>query len=177
MADGNSLKVETKRHIEAFDKYYAMGEDRKLASLVSYCDVTETTVKRWSRSFNWQMRIAQRDLENGKKIMAKTDETVVNTKADYREDIRRVLQPVKAAINKVIVKDPKTGKLGVNLIVDDARQLAALVGALDRMVKLDMLLMGEADSRTDNTFKLYDVDLSGYPKAFETVIETEEEEE
>ena len=170
-------KVETKRHIEAFDEYYAMGKDRNLVAVARQCSAGERTVARWSKDFNWQGRVAQRDLENGKKIMAKTDETVVNTKADYRRDIRLVLQPIKAAINEVIVKDPKTGELGVNLIVDDARQLAALVGALDRMVKLDMLLMGEADSRTDNTFKLYDVDLSGYPKPFDVVIETEEEEE
>ena len=151
MADGNSLKVETKRHIEAFDKYYAMGEDRKLASLVSYCDVTETTVKRWSRSFNWQMRIAQRDLENGKKIMAKTDRVVVDTKAEYRKDIKLILQRLKGAVNKVVAENPETHELEVKLNMSDGKQLAAVVGAIDKMIKTDLLLIGEADSRADNT--------------------------
>jgi len=167
-------KVETKRHIEAFDYYYALGEERNLVSVALQYGFSERAVAGWSKDFNWQMRIAQRDLENGKKIMAKTDEVVVNTKADYREDIRRALQPVKAAINKVIVKDTKTGELDVDITVDNAMQLAAVIGAFEKLVKLDLLLMGEADSRTDNTFKLYDVDLSGYPKPFDVVIETEE---
>ena len=169
-------KVETKRHIEAFDEYYAMGKDRNLVAVARQCSAGERTVARWSKDFNWQGRVAQRDLENGKKIMAKTDKTVVNTKADYRRDIRLAFQPVKAAINKVIVKNEETGELEVKLNMDDGRQLAAVVAAFATLAKLDLLLMGEADSRTDNTFKLYDVDLSGYPKAFETVIETKEEE-
>ena len=170
-------KVETQRHIEAFDRYFAMGKKRSLRSAAGQQGVSEKTIFQWSKDFNWQGRIAQRDLENGKKTMAKTDKTVVNTKADYRRDIRLAFQPVKAAINKVIVKNEETGELEVKLNMDDGRQLAAVVAAFATLAKLDLLLMGEADSRTDNTFKLYDVDLSGYPKAFETVIETEEEEE
>ena len=170
-------KVETKRHIEAFDEYYAMGKDRNLVAVARQCSAGERTVARWSKDFNWQGRVAQRDLENGKKIMAKTDRVVVDTKAEYRKDIKLILQRLKGAVNKVVAENPETHELEVKLNMSDGKQLAAVVGAIDKMIKTDLLLIGEADSRADNTFKLYDVDLSGYPKAFETVIETKEEEE
>jgi hypothetical protein len=146
---------EERHHIEAFDKYYTMGESRSLLSLADHCNVTERTLKRWSIAFNWQERISQRDIENGKKIMAKTDRAVVNTKADYRKDIRLALQPVKAAINSAIVekKNPETGQMEKQLSfsVGEAKDLAIMVNSLEKLVKADLLLMGEADSHSEHS--------------------------
>jgi len=144
-------KVETKRHIEAFDEYYAMGKDRNLVAVARQCSAGERTVARWSKDFNWQGRVAQRDLENGKKIMAKTDRVVVDTKAEYRKDIKLILQRLKGAVNKVVAENPETHELEVKLNMSDGKQLAAVVGAIDKMIKTDLLLIGEADSRADNT--------------------------
>ena len=38
-------------------------------SLAGSCKVSAKTTKRWSVEFNWQERIQQRDIENGRKIL------------------------------------------------------------------------------------------------------------
>ena len=81
--------------------------------------------------------------------MAKTDREIVNTKADYRKDIRLMIQPLKAAMNKVIVKDEETGELTVAIDMKTARDVNYIVTSLEKCIKTDLLLMGEADSRTD----------------------------
>jgi len=148
---------ETKRHGDAFDYYYALGAERSYPKVASKFTVSRTSVKKWSKEFNWQERIVQRDIENSRKVQEKTDKAVVNTKADYRRDIRRALQPVKAAINKAIVKNPETGELEVRIPIVEAKDLASVVGAFNTLARLDMLLMGEADSRNETQVTRYDM--------------------
>jgi len=150
----------------AFDIYYSLGVERDLRKLAGCLGGTEffpnalpvyTTLRKWSAKYNWQDRVVQRDIENSKKIQAKTDRTVVNTKADYRRDVRLALQPIKATINKVIVKDKETGELEVRIPIEEARDLASVIASFEKLIKLDLLLMGEADSRTDHTVSLLDI--------------------
>jgi len=139
---------ETKRHGDAFDYYYSLGAARSYTEVARKFNVSRTSLAKWAKAFNWMDRIAQRDIENSKKIQAKTDRTIVNTKADYRRDVRLALQPLKAAINKVIVKNPDTGKPEVKIPIDEARDLASVIVSFEKLIKLDLVLMGEADSHT-----------------------------
>ena len=148
---------ERQRHIEAFDKYYAAGDKRSLKTLSGRCKIDIRTAQKWSSKFNWQERIARRDIENGKKIQAKTDRTIVNTKADYRRDVRLALQPLKAAINKAIVKNEETGLPEVKIPIKEARDLTSVIMSFEKLIKLDLILMGEADSRTEHNVSLIDV--------------------
>lgn len=144
---------EQRHHIEAFDKYYAMGKGRTLRSLADHQGVTERTVKRWSTNFHWQDRISQRDIENGKKILAKTDRVVVNTKADYRAQIKKELialpvfrQRYEALISKA--KEPiEEGKIKV-MTVGELKLLSASLKELHSiemdLKKLDLALIGES---------------------------------
>lgn len=121
---------ETLRHKEAFEYYYGLGRERGLRKVAEQFHVSDRAVKDWSKAFNWQERVEQRDIENAKKIQQKTDETVINVKAGYRKII-------KAAIGKLIVKD-KDGKaiLSPDFEVKSPHDLETLI-------KLDLLLMGE----------------------------------
>ena len=78
---------ETLRHKEAFEYYYSLGHDRSLISVALQCGVSERSVAAWSKAFDWQARVEQRDLENAKRLQQKTDETVVAVKARYRKVI------------------------------------------------------------------------------------------
>lgn len=150
----NTVKTETARHLEAFEYYYSLGSKRSHALVASKFGVRATTVARWSMSFNWQGRIVERDRDNGQRITEKNNSAIVNTKADYRRDIRLALQPVKAAINKAIVKNEETGQLEVRIPIAEAKDLSSVIGAFDRLVKLDLLLMGESDSSQEIVLKL-----------------------
>lgn len=144
--------VETKRHGDAFDAYYAMGPERSLVRLAGDRGVSVKSIKKWSTEFNWQERLIQRDLEINRKTEEKTNKAIVNTKADYRADIRLALQPIKALINSAIIEvtNEETGQKENQLkfSVENPKDMASIIGALDRLIKADLLLMGEADSHT-----------------------------
>jgi len=116
---------ETLRHREAFEYYYSLGHDRSLTSVALQCGISERSVAAWSKAFDWQARIEQRDQENARRIQQKTDETIVGVKAKYRKVIGAAISDFVARL--------KAGQIVVDSVSD-----------LERLVKLDLLLMGEA---------------------------------
>lgn len=129
---------ETLKHREAFERYYVQGASRSLTSLAGDCGVSEKSVKAWSQAFDWQARIAQRDLENARRLQKATDETVVAVKARYRKIVQGVIAD--------FVKRFKDGEIAVNTVTD-----------LERLLKLDLLLMGEATETQAHTHRFEEV--------------------
>lgn len=147
--------VETKRHGDAFDYYYSLGKERSYAKVGQELGVSKTSVEKWGRQFNWQLRITQRDVEINRKTEEKTNKAIVNTKADYRADIHLTLQPVMAVINTVVVINEETKKPEVKLDIDNPKDFALMIGALEKLVKLDLQLIGEdVPDRSDLNIKL-----------------------
>lgn len=116
---------EALKHREAFEYYYSLGASRNLASVAVQCEVSEKSVATWSKAFDWQARIEQRDLENSRRIQKTTDDTVVAVKARYRKIVQTAIGD--------FVKRMKDGEIAVTSIMD-----------LERLIKMDLLLMGEA---------------------------------
>jgi hypothetical protein len=121
--------TETLQHKEAFEYYYSLGENRSLPQVAQRFTVSTTSLKKWSGSFNWQERILQRDIEIGKKLVTKTNSTVLDEKANYRKII-------KDAINSMGTVRAESAK------------------DLEILVKLDLLRMGEARDKTDTDIKM-----------------------
>jgi hypothetical protein len=115
---------ETLQHKEAFEYYYTLGESRSIPQVAQKYPISIPAVKKWSKSFNWQERILQRDIEIGKKLVTKTNTTVLNEKANYRKIIKDAIDSM-GTIKAESAKD------------------------LEILVKLDLLLMGEATDKTD----------------------------
>jgi hypothetical protein len=126
---------ETLKHKEAFERYYAMGPSRSLRLVAGEHRVSEKTVFAWNREFDWQTRIEQRDMQNAKRLQKATDDTVVAVKAKYRKI-------VQAAIGK-FVQGLQTDAVAVETVTD-----------LERLIKLDLLLMGEATDKTEHAHSL-----------------------
>ena len=121
--------TETLQHREAFEYYYSLGEHRNLSSVAIHFKFSERSLAKWSKEFNWQERILQRDIEIGKKLEKKTNTTVLNEKAKYRELIKNAIAGM-GDIKVESVKDYET------------------------LVKLDLLLMGEATEESKITIAL-----------------------
>lgn len=119
---------ETLRHKQAFEYYYSLGENRGLRKVAQKFNVTLTAVANWSRAFNWQERIEQRDIENAKKLEAEINKAVVSSKADYRALIKKVVKEFEERL--------KAGKIRISKPED-----------LSIMAKLDLLMMGEATEK------------------------------
>lgn len=135
---------ETLKHKEIFEYYYVLGAKRSFKLLQSRYKVTKTSIGRWSKAFNWQERIEQRDIENGKKITAKTDKVVVHSKAEYRTEIKVQLSIIKTILNKVIAEFKDENIIAVT----NTDGLRNIINSYEKLCKLDLLLMGEATDRS-----------------------------
>ena len=115
---------ESLRHREAFEYYYSLGVGRSIPQVALEYSVSVAGAKKWSKSFNWQERVVQRDIELSKGLEKKTNTTILNEKANYRRIIKETIA--------------KMGEITVNNAKD-----------LDALVKLDLLLMGEATEKSE----------------------------
>jgi hypothetical protein len=131
---------ETLRHKEAFEYYYSLGLTRTLPQVDQKFTVSLTSVKNWSIAFHWQERIEQRDIEIGKGLEAKTNETILNTKADFRAEIKVQLSIFKVMLNKLIEKF----KNNEGLEIENLDNLKIVVDSYIKLVSLYLTLIGEA---------------------------------
>ena len=68
---------ETLEKAEAFEFYYMLGKGRSCSLVAEEFQVSLRTVYNWSRWFNWQKKVRERDIENATKIAQTTNETIV----------------------------------------------------------------------------------------------------
>ena len=141
---------EKPKHIEAFELYYLMGDNRSLEKLYNaHPDIMPkvVTLKLWSSHFNWQKRIEQRDIENTqalrKKLEKQTNKTIVNSKADYRAEIKTQLGILKAILNRSI----KNIRAGNVIDLATMQDLQGLISSYEKLAKLDLVMMGEVEDR------------------------------
>jgi len=134
---------ETLRHREALEYYYSLGQKRSLTLVAHKFNVSKQSVTKWNKNFNWQKRVELRDIENAKLLEKKTNKAVVNTKADYRTEIKAQLGILKALLNKVI-KDIKNESA---FDIGSVNELKDIINSYEKLSKLDLLMMGEATER------------------------------
>lgn len=121
--------TETLQHKEAFEYYYSLGVQRNLPAVSLRFKCGKRTVEIWSKEFNWQERILQRDIDIGKELVTKTNTTVLDEKANYRKIIKDAISSM-GTVRAESAKD------------------------LEILVKLDLLLMGEATEKTNTDIKM-----------------------
>lgn len=148
---------ETLKHRKAFELYYAMGGDRTVIGLAKKLGVCKSTVGLWSKGLDWQAQIAKRDKKNGAAISKAVDKAIVNEATNHRKTIKESLTIIRGAISTA-VKNIKNGTLQVT----KAQDLASLTTAQKELVRLDLLLAGEADSRKEHILKFMAVYPEGY---------------
>ena len=78
----------------------------------------------------------------------KTNRDVLNTKADYRKEIKESLSILKAALNTVI-KELPNGKRGLAVSIEDITDLTKILKAYKDLTMLDLELMGEGGGDKD----------------------------
>ena len=129
MAD--KLTKENELQSRAFELYYGLGDKRSLKAVAETIGRTERTVAGWSRSFNWVARVTQRNIENSQN---KREEAINTQLTDVRAKYRVIINNFMAELSRRVVK----GEIKIRNIQD-----------FERLVKLDLLLMGEATDRTE----------------------------
>lgn len=127
------LSKENSLQREAFEIYYHLGDIRSLKKVAEKVGRTERTVAGWSRDFNWVDRIRQRKIEDAKN---EDRNALIAQTTDVKTRYRILMNNLIAQASKKIAD----GSLGIRNVQD-----------LERVVKLDLLLMGEATDRQDTT--------------------------
>lgn len=127
------LSKENSLQKEAFELYYHMGDKRSLRAVAEKVERTERTVASWSRAFSWVDRVKQREIEDAKNMGGNAlNSQTTDVKTRYRILMNNLIAKASQKIAK--------GELGIRNVQD-----------LERVVKLDLLLMGEATDNTSNT--------------------------
>lgn len=149
----------------AFDAYYAMGARRDLKRLegalqgageFSEGSPAYKTIRKWSAANNWIERCKQRDIENAKKVEAKTDREVVKTKAAYRIEIGEIREELKVFRQRVekLIADATNAIEKKRIKIGSIPELDQVISALKKFhdmdkdyIKLDLQLIGEGDGQ------------------------------
>lgn len=127
------LSKENSLQKEAFEIYYHLGDKRSLKQVAERIERTERTVAGWSRAYNWVDRVKQREIEDAKNMGG----NALNSQTtDVKTRYRILLNNLIAKASQKIAK----GELAIRNIQD-----------LERVLKLDLLLMGEATENTANS--------------------------
>lgn len=125
------LSKENSLQREAFEIYYQLGDSRSLKKVAEQVKRTERTVAGWSRAYNWVDRVSQREIEDAKNNA--TDKATLDSKTtDVKTRYRIMINNLMAMASRKIAK----GELTIRNVQD-----------FERVVKLDMLLMGEITER------------------------------
>ena len=131
----NTLSKENELQRKAFELYYGLGDKRSLKAVAEKVGRTERTVAGWSRAYSWVDRVKQREIEDAKNN-ALSSNALNSQTTDVKTRYRIMINNLMAQASKKIA----SGELKIRNVQD-----------LERAVKLDLLLMGEATDRKDST--------------------------
>jgi hypothetical protein len=127
MAERKLCQTEKDHNKEAFELYYAMGQKRSQIAIAKKLGVSLSTIKNWSRSFQWRKRIAERDAQVAREIANRTI-------TDEMSRRTRNLQIVDMSI--------------INLAKAIAQgKVKFMLGDLDKLIRLEAFLCDEPDTR------------------------------
>ena len=139
------LSKENSLQREAFEIYYQLGDMRSLRLVAEKIGRTERTVAGWSRSFSWVDRVSQREIEENKN--SDSNNTILAQTVDIKTRYRIMINNLMAQASRKIAK----GELAIRNVQD-----------YERIVKLDLLLMGESteigETKGSNTTELSKAD-------------------
>ena len=143
------MKEETLRQKQIFDIYYSLGDKRSLEKLnetlkntPEYSDKTPSldTLKSWSKKFNWQERIQQRDAEISKGLEKKINQDIINEKAEHRKLIKEILNELKRSL----IEYQNEIKEGIEPAkIETIKDLKDISQIIDTLIKLDLNILGE----------------------------------
>jgi hypothetical protein len=128
MSEGTRLLAkEQPHHLRAFEHYYGLGEQRSYERVATEFAVASSTVKLWARSFAWQNRIRERDLEIARDVAGRT----MSDEVARRERSLQIVHMAMVQLAKAIVE----GDLRMTL------------SDLDKLIRLEAFLSDEPESR------------------------------
>jgi tetratricopeptide (TPR) repeat protein len=126
------------KHLQAFERYYALGIKRTIPQLAKDLGISEPTLKRWAKAFNWNKRVDQKDRLVFEKMQKENAEEFEKAIIFYQKSIRELIK------RDFIEPLKRGGELPFE--IKSAKDLEVLM-------KLDVLLGGGVTSRSETINK------------------------
>ena len=148
--------VEKQKHREAYEYYYLLGDKRSYPQVAAKFTTSRTSVKKWSKAFNWQERIIIRDKEIGDKVEKKVVASSIEKRAQMLKDLVRMETITEGAIRTSFKRNPdgslqkdQRGSPILNVEVAEIKDLKDL-GLLNIKIKqLILAVVGEPEAKTE----------------------------
>ena len=78
------LNRETQRHSSAFAYYLQLGGTRSYGKVAVKFGVSDTSVRKWAQSFNWESRVADADMRANAAQSESAEESYMQTMEDFK---------------------------------------------------------------------------------------------
>lgn len=144
---------ENPERLRAFDYYFLLGDERSIEAVALKFTRNVNTVYKWGRDLLWKERVEQRDIEVSRRLERKTDNLIIDAKAEYRSEIKNYLKTLKALLVSAVGKNEE-GKSVLNIKVNNPKDITSIVSAYEKLIKLDLLVMGESTERNEDTITI-----------------------
>ena len=85
-------RVEKLRHLQAFECWLALGDERTYKKVADKCHVSELSVYNWAHSFNWEQRLKDRQAEFAKKLATDSDKQLLENRKNNITRLKATLE-------------------------------------------------------------------------------------
>lgn len=93
------IQKESQRHSTAFAHYLQLGGERSYAEVARRFGFSETSVRKWAKSFNWEQRVTEADSKANAKQRERTEQCYVQTVEDFRLLKYRTLADLRTKVD------------------------------------------------------------------------------
>jgi uncharacterized protein YjcR len=139
--------IEQPKHVAAYEFYRDM-QKRSYRGVTKAFSVSETSVKKWSREFNWKTRIAVWDNAVREGVEAGALESLVDTRIEEIEQLSKAMSEIDTvmpmifdALQSATYLDEETGRRKVKIVPETTQDMAALYNAQTRFVAAKVKLV------------------------------------
>ena len=132
------------KHKEAFEYFISLGgkpTNENVRKVSDKFSISDRTVWRWYKRFNWKAQVDIRNQEIAKKLQEKTDTNIIYEKAKLVKQTQDNLKILQGVISTSIVKGAD-GKAKLKFSIETIEDLVRILGVHDKQVRLLMDLLG-----------------------------------
>jgi len=132
--------LENDRHREAYEYYYGLGDKRTLLEVADKLAVSRQAVSEWKKEFDWDSRIAKRDLKILQDVEKRISKAIVQEKYEYHQQISTNIKLIRAIIATVFEKIKNK-----QIELKDIGDINSAMNVFERLIRLDLFLLGEPE--------------------------------
>ncbi len=127
----SKVMVERWKHRNAFETYLLMGPGRSLRKLMAETNISFTSLEQWSRSFNWDARVVERERQAMAKISKQNDETLlkelkIKHVSMYQEVQKKAIDGLTRKKDRLKFRDAKDAAIALDIGIKGERDAVGL---------------------------------------------------